>query len=366
MSSSDYNLVKISTKELEENINATIELGGNIYIVARRGSGKSVIGKKAIQDMNCEEAYINLSVCERVDLSGLPKMFNPEANELFIKYLLPEFFRKLVEGNKPCVALLDELDKVSSDVQAALLEFTQFHTINGKPLPNLKAIIMTGNLVDEGGARPILPLLDRSEKYMVEANSTHWLDWAGKSGKIHSSITAYIADHPEDLFGDVSTDGVFADPSPRSWELASKSLFFGEQRNWSPQLLTNKVSGYVGRKVGIKYNSYYQHYQVLLPLVEKIMAGEVIPDFKRLEPSKQMVINMILASRFARQLDECKPGQKPKSTRNVANFFHQGDPEMTLIAVRSQIGLKRTVEKELDEVPEWDAILNSISKRING
>jgi len=365
---SDFNLQRINTKELSDNLRATVDFGGNVVIIGRRGSGKTQISKDIIKSTACKEVYLNLSVLERPDLAGYPNFFAAQQGKGFIDFLLPAFYQSLMEGDQPVVALLDEVDKAESSLWAPLLEFTQFHTINGRELPNLRAIIMTGNLQSEGGQRPSLPLLDRAEKYLVEASHIHWLDWASKTGQIHPSVTAYIADHPEDLFGDVDPGDVYADPSPRGWHNASKILNFGEDKRWPHRILTNKVSGCIGKKTGIKYSAYFDHYQVLLPIIEKIMKGDEIQGFKNLEQSKQMVACMIVCARLSRVLDELKPNQKEKPgvARTIANFLKTVDPEMALIAVRSQIGLERVVNSGLDEEPEWDVILRDIARRVNG
>ena len=259
MATSNFNMETLSTKELSEHVAATIQAEENIAIFGRRGSGKTEISKQEIKKSGHEEVYINLSVLERVDLGGFPNVMSA-ANNKFVSYLLPNFYAKMVEGKKPVVALLDEVDKADPSLWAPLLEFTQFHTINGNPLPNLKAVLMTGNLISEGGSRPSLPLLDRAEKYLVQSDSKSWLDWAGKEGRIHPAITAYIYDHGGDLFGAVNPDERYADPSPRGWAGASRILFEGEKRGWSTELLNKKVSGRVGQQAGLKYANYYEHY----------------------------------------------------------------------------------------------------------
>ena len=364
---SDFNLTKLSTKDLSENIRATIEIGGNITIIGRRGSGKTYIAKDVIKQSGHKEVYWNLSTFERTDTAGYPNFFGAQQGEKYISFLLPQSFKLLIEGNEPVVLLLDEVDKADTSLWASLLELVQFRTINGRPLPNLRAVIMTGNLQAEGGQRPSLPLLDRAEKYIVEASHHHWLDWAAKSGRIHPSITAYVSDHPEDLFGDVDPGDVYADPSPRGWDNASKILHFGEEKKWAHKILTNKVAGCIGKKTGIKYAAYFDHYQVLLPIVERIMKGEEINGFGGLEQSKQMVTSMIVCSRLSRVIDEMKPNHKdfPKETHNVAKFLKGVDPEMSLISVRSQIGLERVVNSGLDELPLFDQLLRDIAKRIN-
>jgi len=372
--SSDFNMQKIGTQELSETMAATIQYGGNIFACARRGSGKSEIGKSAVAASGYDLLYLNASTFERTDAGGFPKIFDAK-EEQFIRFLLPWYYEQLMQGKNRVVVFFDEIDKMDHSVIAPLLEFTQFHTVNGKALGNLQAVLMAGNLPNEGGSRPPLPLLDRAEKYLVEATSTQWLDWACKAGRIHPSITAYIADHGDDLFGDTDPGDVYADPSPRGWDNYSKILTFGEKNGWSHKILTNKAAGCVGRKAGIKYAAYFDHYQVLLPIVEKVMRGENIKGFDDLEPSKRCVACMIVCSRLARLLDDNTEKNKnkkkdarelPKETEMVAKFLRKVDPEIALVSIRSQIGLDRTVDLNLDSNPDFDHLLKELSGRIKG
>ena len=60
---SDFNLTKISTKDLSDNLRATVDFGGNVFIAGRRGSGKSVIAKDCIKPVS----YTHLDVYKRQD-----------------------------------------------------------------------------------------------------------------------------------------------------------------------------------------------------------------------------------------------------------------------------------------------------------
>jgi hypothetical protein len=366
---SDFNLTTLTSRQTEDVVRAAIESGSNIYLMARRGSGKTIIMKEVIKSMKCKEIYLNASTLERTDCSGFPKIMDSKDKD-FISFLLPEYFKYLIQGDVPCVLLLDEVDKASSDIFASLLELTQFHTVNGRALPNLKCVLMTGNFQAEGGARPALPLLDRAEKYIMNTTTTQWLDWAARSGKIHPSVTAFISDHPDELMGEVEAGELYGDASPRGWENTSKILNFGEEKKWPVDLLITKVAGCVGRSASLKFDSYFKHYQVLLPEIEKIMKGQESKAFEAFEPGKKIVCCMIICSRLSRALDEMlekneKKKELPAITKVVARFLKNVDPEMTLIAVRSQIGLQRTVQAGLDEVPEWEDIINDISNKLN-
>jgi hypothetical protein len=289
----------------------------------------------------------------------------------FVDFLLPQFYQPMMDGKKKVVALLDEVDKADPSLWAPLLEFIQFRSINNRALPNLHAVLMTGNLISEGGSRPSLPLLDRTEKYLVEADASSWLDWAGKSGSIHPSITAYINDHPKDLFGAVDPEERYADSSPRGWDNASRILWQGEERGWSTNLLNKKVSGCVGKNAGIKYSNYYEHYMELLPMVEKIYQGEdVSARYNQLEPTKKLVACMIACARLANQFDQIKEGEDPKnhppSIKHMGRFLQKVSYENVLVAVRSQVQIGRMVKFNLHEHPDWYDMLAKINKQVEG
>jgi hypothetical protein len=371
MSASDFNLEKLNTKELSEHVAASIQIGENIAVFGRRGTGKTEISKQEIKKADCHEVYINLSVMERVDLGGYPDIMGrnvaiTEAQRKFVDFLLPQFYQPMIEGKKGVVALLDEVDKADPSLWAPLLEFTQFRSINGRKLENLKGIIMTGNLISEGGARPSLPLLDRAEKYLVEADATSWLEWAGKAGHIHPSITAYITDHPKDLFGAVDPEDRYADPSPRGWFRASQILYRGEDRGWGTGMLNKKVCGCVGKDAGIKYSNYYEHYQQLLPMIEDVYQGkDVSARYNALEPTKKLVACMITCARLATQLDQANENDPPQSIKHVGKFLQRVSYENVLVAVRSQIQIDRLVKFNLDEHPDWEHVLNKINKQVD-
>lgn len=366
MAISDFNLQRLSTKSLAENVGASIRVGSNIAIFGRRGSGKTEISKQEIAKAEMKEVYINLSVLERVDMGGYPDIMSGSKKK-FIDFLLPSFYEPMMEGNKPVVALLDEVDKADPSLWAPLLEFTQFRSINGRALPNLAAVIMTGNLLAEGGNRPSLPLLDRTEKFLVEADAQSWLDWAGKTGKIHPSITAYINDKPNDLFGAVDPEDRYADPSPRGWAKASELLFKGEANGWGSELLNTKVSGCVGKDAGMRYSLYYDHYQILLPLIEKLFQGkDVTSDFKKLEPTKRIVACMIACARLASQLDKAALANEkaPPGLSYMGKFLQEVGSETVLVSVRSQIQLDRIVDWNLDDHPDWGQLLTKINNQV--
>lgn len=381
---SDFNLVRLSPNELKENLVCSLHSGSNVAVFGRRGAGKTHISKQAIKEAKYFEVYLNLSVLERVDLGGYPDMLSArredeptpkvgnqnksEQKRRFLDFILPFFYRAMLEeGGVPVVLLLDEVDKADPSLWAPLLEITQFHSCNGTMLPNLQACIMTGNLAAEGGQRPSLPLLDRAEAYLTESDARQWLDWAGKTREIHPAITAYINDHPDHLYGEVDEGDNYKSASPRGWHNASALLFFGEKHNWPVSVLVTKVSGCIGKQIGMQFKNYYDHYQVLLPLVDKIFDGKPITkEFEKLKPTEQIVAAMITCARLAGKIDESKENKYPPVSGAIAKFLLSIEVEIALIAARSQIGIDRLIMHSLDEEPGWNELLDKINSRLRG
>jgi len=366
--SSDFNLQKLNPVELQENLLCTIESGGNAAIFGRRGGGKTHISKQAIQASGTKEVYLNISTLERVDLGGYPDMLSARdknENKGYLNFIMPWFFRHLIEGKEKVVLLLDEVDKGDPSLWAPLLEIVQFRSCNGRELPNLQSCLMTGNLAAEGGQRPSLPLLDRAEKYLFESNTNQWLDWAGRTREIHSSISAYIYDHPDHLFGEVDDGDAYASASPRGWHNASKLLNFGEENNWKTDLMVSKVCGCVGKQLGLQFKNYYDHYQFLLPMVDRIFKGQnVKKEFDKMEPTKKIVCSMIVCARFANILDGLPVKKHDERAATVAKFLIDVDVEIALIAVRSQVNISRVLSHSLDEETNWNKLLDKINDKL--
>lgn len=372
---SNFNLQIVSTTDYAQAIHSSAQTGKNLAVFGRRGSGKTMIAKESIKDVvidgkHCKEIYWNLSTMERVDVGGYPDLMG-STND-FVSFKLPASYEPMIKGNQPVIVLMDEVDKADPSLWAPLLEFTQFHTINGRPLPNLKSVIMTGNLISEGGNKPCLPLLDRVSKFLIEPDVNSWMEWAGKSRAIHPSVTAYINDYREDLYGDVDPDNSYADPSPRSWQNASDFLFYGDKAGWSLEQTYKMVAGCVGNSVGLKYKAYFEHYHKILPIVNKAFQGhDVTAEFKALKPTERVIIAMIAANRVAGKLDEEKQGAKlSKETNtmltNAAKLLIAADPEYCLIAVRSQLTIQRLVKYSLDDHADFGKVLARVRNKAAG
>lgn len=367
MISSNFNLEILNSQQLEQHLAASIAACSNLAIIGRRGSGKSSIARQEIKASDHLLAYANLSMLDKADLGGYCDLLSPREKadkiERFISYLLPQLYEPMIVGNKPVILLLDEVDKAERELWGPLLEIVQDKSVNGRPLPNLKMVIMTGNLIAEGGQRPCLPLLDRTEAYLLEANAHQWLEWAAHSNEIHPSVFSFIRDRGDNaLLGPVDGGENYKDASPRGWHLASKILFFGERQGWSLDLLSQKIGGQIGHKLGIEFKMYLSQYKVLLPLVDLIFrGGEYLGEWKCLTPTEKLYAATIVCSQFAVQLDAASPDKPPPSLITIGRFMQGCEHENVLMGVRSQLKVPRIIRYNLDESPHWGGILAKIN-----
>jgi hypothetical protein len=373
MAISDFNLEKVNTSELSSHLSATIQFGGKICIFGQRGTGKTMISKQEIKKSKKREVYMNLSTMERVDIGGYPNMMSRDANKQFIDFILPQIYEPLINGNEKVVLLLDEVDKADQSLWAPLLELVQFYTINGRKLPNLSSIIMTGNLISEGGSRPCLPLLDRAEKYLVEADANSWLDWAGSAdARIHPLVFGFIKDNPKDLFGLADPGECYATSSPRGWEMASDILKFGEANKVPSDIINKKIAGCVGKDISIRYNNYYEHYQHILPLINDLYKGEDVHMFGRydsLEETKKMMTCIVAVNRFSNILHDLtskNSKELPVETTYLGKFLQKVSLENVIMSVRNQIKVPTLMSFEMDKHPEWKTLFSDVDLALNG
>jgi MoxR-like ATPase len=186
--------------------------GTNLLVFSASGGGKTTIAQQVAKEEGVELVYVNLSVMEKFDLSGLPLV---SADKRFMEFAAPKFLpfldssledkknklsaiRPLMDSDasraavdeelnnvqgiinamalqdaaphitdlsvvsqiekskeilpdslgKPIVILFDEVDKASTDTCQGLLEILQFHSVNGRKL-NIRGCILTANLPDE-------------------------------------------------------------------------------------------------------------------------------------------------------------------------------------------------------------------------
>lgn len=410
LSLANYNLCVISPMELEHHLQMSIAFKQNVAIFGIRGTGKSELVSQVVSDLGFTSVFLNLSLIDKPELAGYPDLIgklndikDQEGKERFVKFLLPYYYEELIKPAGPngpqVVLILDEIDKADRSVESPVLEILQTKTANGVLLPNLRCVIMTGNLLSEGARKPSAPLLDRSEAFLVEADFASFENYSRTRGYIHPAVMTYLKEHPDHLQAPVSEDNRYKDVSPRSWKRASDILYAAERENFSfknssgrgseeelfKNILKQKVCSCVGNYMGKKFELYYEHYMDLIPLADLICKEnsdkktikekyDILLHAKDGSRQKQIFLSMIVGSRLAIILSTQKPAvftdkglQLPtykesveKTIQSISNFLDIIPLEDLMMVFRSQLGQKVIYKHILDKRPGIGPVIEKV------
>lgn len=333
------NALNLPEIDQEQALNLTkffIRSNHNVFLFGRRGVGKTEIAIQAAKECKLKVNYVNLSVIERADIAGYPDINSPGD---VINFKSPNFLPKLADGQKPDrVILFDEVDKVSAEVTAPLLEILLFKKINGQPL-NAVSCILTGNLANERAYSNELSsaLLDRGAKYILSFNFEKWVDWAKANG-VHDLILGFLRSDPTFACGAIE-DMAYASPSPRGWTWASSALLRAKELKM-PDIdsVTQIISGYVGAEAGLRFRIWYEFYRKFEPYVHSLIErGEMSLNFDELVPTEKVVF--VVAACYHAKLKVIADKSKNRFVylEHLCNFFnhYKVDREMQVMCLQN-------------------------------
>lgn len=172
-----------STTSLIPNAEAYLDNNLNVLLVALHGVGKTVSIVELARQRGMNFKYYSCSTLDPyTDLVGVPtpRDYCPECKLYFKDQVkCPDCGGKTVESLKMVrprevdeaeIIFFDEFNRADSKTQNALFEIMQFKSINGDPLPNLKACWAAINPQDDEQNYQVEPmdpaLLDRFDLYI--------------------------------------------------------------------------------------------------------------------------------------------------------------------------------------------------------
>lgn len=183
----------------------------NVIITGQAGTGKTEMLMQACEELGLVVKYYSASTLDPfADLVGIP-VPNNETRKI-------EFWRP-DDVNKAQVIIFDELNRAEEKTKNAVFEITQFHTINGEPLPNLLCVVAAINPVEEGYDTDELDiaLWDRFDIYLESEVVADYNYFKKKYGAIYARLGIemfkdYQKDYKNAQRSDKNTIGYF---SPR-------------------------------------------------------------------------------------------------------------------------------------------------------
>ena len=334
------------------------------------GTGKTEQSISAATEAGFPHIYLNLSVLEAPDLIGLPII----SADRRVEYAIPQFMPKM-DGSKPHVLIVDEIDKAKPELQNPLLELFQSHSVNGTKL-NIQAIVATGNLPDEGAfSMPIShALTNRCKCYQLTHNFDAWAEWA-QEASINPLVIGFLSKNREYL----SQPAVEGDPtaycraSPRSWTMSARDLDQTSNKD-SVDFQTLLVAGRVGTAAATKFRVWLDYYRHVEPIVEKLVKDGTFPSMKDMTVDKQLVCAISAVNAVAQEAkltEAAKDKDKAiKATQAVATKVFKWiatlPSEFQIGAVKTTLNMNMIQQNQLTKVPDVMSTYLAIRASLKG
>jgi len=333
-------------------LNHTMTTGGNLLVLGMAGTGKTEGAKGVAESLGFETVYLNLSVLEAPDLLGLPMIDTDKT----VTYAAP---RCVPRSGKKRIFLIDEVDKSKPELQAPLLELVQFRTINGEDVA-MQGAILTGNLPDEGAHSQLIStaLTNRCLVYRLQHEFEPWRQWA-LSAQLNPLVVGFLIKNPQLLSVPANPDDptAYCRPSPRSWASAARELDAAKSQD--SDMLTDLVAGRVGEDAAVKFKVWLDHYRVIEPIVDKVVAGKPVK-VDDLSIDKVFVLAISLAGQVR--------NTPPKTVKEVAKrcftVMNEFPPEVQIGAVKASFDLASIQKLGLHSVPEVMNVYHRIAKAL--
>ena len=364
MSSSSLNIPKVDQEQIGNLVKFHIKSQQSCFIFGSKGTGKSDIIMQVAKECGYKLNYINLSVIERSDLCGFP---NLQSSGDTIQFKSPYFLPKLTDGKPDTILLFDEVDKVSHEITAPLLEILLYKTINGQPL-NIVSCILTGNLPEERAFSNQMSsaLLDRGAKYILDFNFECWMTWAKEHG-IHDLIIGFLQSNPEYCLGKTIDDS-FASPSPRGWSLASVAIDKAKKLKMDDiDSITHMVSGYVGNDAGLRFRHWFEYYRKFEPFIHSLIErGYSNINFEDLIPTERLIF-VITACHYTKQKTFADKGKSNfLYLDNLCKFFenYKVEPEVKLLGINNSFSFQDVAKYKLYSCKAFFELFSKLNENI--
>lgn len=221
-----------------------------IFLIGEPGTAKTSMCFDLAQQMGFTEDRILLfrpSLRDPVDLLGVPKV----SKQSTTFWATPEEFYRFREGTGPGMIIWDELPQGVVQMQNAIAGCIHDKVLGPLKIDKRVVQIATGNNPkDKAGANRVVSQLgNRVAFFTIEPNLDDWCRWAFQSD-IDPMLIAFLRES-SNLLHDFQPDRL-SNPTPRSWELVSRSC-----SNISDRSIRLAIaSGLVGEAAAVRYAAF--------------------------------------------------------------------------------------------------------------
>lgn len=292
--------IQVTVSELPGLIETAAAAGRSLMIHGSPGIGKSAATEQAAHQLGAKHGLANvamlsdigktdpathfglfdvrLSQCDPVDVGGLPYA---DKERDIQRRLVADWFPSEDRTDIPDhgMLLLEEVVSAPPAVQAAAYQLTLDRRIGDKKMKDGWSVVLTGNLMTDGGVvhKMPTPLANRLLHVYVRSDVDSWTTWAIDSG-IEDVLVAFIRFRPELL-------NTFS----KHVETKSKDHAFATERSWHAVNDLIKVdagvhgaliAGSVGNGAAIEFNAFRDIWRQM-PNIDGIMldpTGSKVPE----------------------------------------------------------------------------------------
>lgn len=284
-----------SHSQLEKGIYMAEKSQTPLMVHGHPGIGKSYTFKKAAErlakekglefsenpsDINDKKKYVfivlNMHQFDLAEIKGLPY---PSEDGTYIKFLPTELLPREGQG----MILLDEINLAVPTVQANCYQIVNEKRIGAYKIPDGYSVFAAGNLSEDRAHTFDMPApLNNRLRHVQLAvpTGTDWIKEFAISAKLDPRVISFIGSRDDRLYHFTGQDDEMAFPTPRTWEILSKSI----QGIESEDMLEFAAKTSVGVAAG---EEFMAHCKMAMEFsIEEIMESGSLPfDPKKSEPS---------------------------------------------------------------------------------
>lgn len=290
-----------------------------VLLDGRHGIGKSSLFHTVADTLEIGLCVRDVSLMEPPDLAGIPTV----ADNGCTRYAPPSFLPREGRG----ILLFEELNRCPRYMRVACLELLTSRRLNDYVLPTGWVPMAATNPAGEGYDVDEMDqaLLSRFLRIEVVATVGEWAAWARSSG-IHEKIIAFVEQSP----------GIFEadEPSPRSWEYASRLVKVWESEpDRDRGLLVAALAGALGDNWALALLNY------LTSAAKPLSATEIMNDYRAHRATMKRWIADAKLDLVAASLETLKRHLQPqrqydkvvkdaKQKKNVEDFLADLVPDL--------------------------------------
>ena len=243
------------------------------FVWGSPGIGKTEALKQAFAD---HKIVLVLAGCsEPTDISGVPHPYQRDGVNVATDVLVPLWaYNASVDApadqQGPQVIFFDDLCSGHEQTQAACFKVFGEKKVGNLNLRDNVYIIGAGNRVEDKSAAFDMPmaLANRIKHYYAKSDVDAWIMWATDFGGIHPLITAFVRANGTVLnrFDEAvkTSTSEKAFPTPRTWEMLSKSMFRMDALGGIGDWLYGAAVGCIGAGTGIEFNTFAKNTTTLV------------------------------------------------------------------------------------------------------